>query len=64
MDRNGIGLCHNCFNSNVKVRNYDGDVLCDSCFSKKFPKKTFINPPEIHEPTMTDLKRKFQKDWN
>jgi len=53
-------MCHNCFSSNVVVRNYNGDVLCESCFGKKFPSKSFLNLPD---PTIDDLKRKFEKEW-
>ncbi len=61
MNADGIGMCHNCFSSNVQVRNYDGDVLCGNCYGKKFPKKNFINIPE---PTIENLKRKFEREWH
>ncbi len=60
MNADSIGMCHNCFTSNIKVVNYEGNVLCQSCFGNKFPNRSFLNLPE---PTFDDLKRKFQKDW-
>ena len=60
MNKEGIGMCHQCFTSNIKVENYDGDVLCGSCIAKKFPKKTHLDIPE---PTIENLKRKFEREW-
>ena len=54
-------MCHQCFTSNIQVRNYNDDILCARCFGKKFPKKSFLNIPE---PTIENLKRKFEREWH
>ena len=59
MNADSIGMCHQCYTSNIKVKNYDGNVLCQSCFGKQFPRTSFLNIPE---PTIHDLKKKFERE--
>ena len=54
------GMCYKCMGSNLDVRLYDGEVMCQECFGNKFPTKSYLNEPE---PTFNDLKKQMERKF-